>query len=196
MASLAVGAVVASGGVAATAAVIIDSPAEPTPVTQDASPEAESAIEPMAEPVYDNGTAGDETSEFTPVEATSDENAVEGDESEVPSDEPEVVEDEACEEAANHGEYVSGVAKDKTPSEDGANHGAAVKAAAQSDCGKADQTMADDQDIDEADDMDATDDMDDHDDATEIDDHGDAAKAERTKNGRNNNGNSDKPGKD
>ena len=64
-----------------------------------------------------------------------------------PSDEPV-----ACEDARNHGEYVSSVAKSVPP---GPGHGAAVSEAARSDCGK--KNASDSEGASETDDTDTDD---------------------------------------
>lgn len=129
----------AIGGTAATAGSFTPVAGEET-VTTEATPAPTAAAEPTESPATEVAPVV-ETTAVTPAPCPTD--------------------------IKNHGAYVSSVAKDKTLK--GAEHGAAVSAAAHSDCGKkaADATAeagTDDADEDETEDADE----DDADDATEV----------------------------
>ena len=78
--------------------------------------------------------------------------------------------DVLCEDAENHGEYVSGVAKDELP--DGVRRGEIVSQAAKTECGKKDKSDddSDEDDSEQKKDKDDSDDSDDSDDTDDTDD--------------------------
>ena len=99
--------------------VTVDEPVEPDAPAQDATTDATDDDSAATE---DSASTEDAATEDAPPEATSQE------------DPATVV---SCEDAANHGEYVSSVAHATAP---GPGHGIAVREAAHSDCGFADTT--------------------------------------------------------
>jgi hypothetical protein len=101
--------------------------------------------------------------------------------------------DVACADAENHGEYVSGVARDSRVDDADGNRGSIVSEAAQTDCGKTDDDDESDDDESDSEDIedDTSDDDDDRDDKSDDDDDDRGNNG----NGNGNNGNGNGNGK-
>jgi hypothetical protein len=115
----------------------------PEPSDTSATPEPSDTAEPVdcVSPTAD--PSGDPTDVVT--DDPTDDSEATDDETEAPTDPTDGA--IACEDAANHGQYVSSVAHNVPP---GPGHGAAVSEAAHSDCGKKHAEDAGDQDDSDA----------------------------------------------
>lgn len=102
--------------------------------TEPTTPEDCPTEEPLTDPSIDPSDEQPASPTDEPTEEVTTETAPTDEPTAEPTDDPtgEPTTD-ACADAKNHGEYVSGVAKDAPP---GPGHGAAVSEAARSDCGK------------------------------------------------------------